>query len=130
MHISHQKIWAQGEDEEDEEEDEELQRHYKELEAIKQEEEEKNRQRVIAAEASSVDGGCEEGEEGDTWEDAAASDDLVDNAKSGDDAMGLKPIDHEKWQQRQVCIMSVFWSYSLDSVIQRKWLTTVVLVTL
>lgn len=94
--------WKQGNDDEDEDEDEELQRHYKELEAIKQEEEEKNRQRVLGAEASSVEGCAEDGDDGGTWEDAAVTDE-ADTVKADDDAMGLKPIDHDKWQQRQVC---------------------------
>lgn len=100
--VDHACAAAQGDDDDDEEEDEELQRHYNELEAIKQEEEEKNRQRVLlGAEGSSVDAFAEDGDEGGTWEDAAAADD-TDSVKADDD-MGLKPINHEKWQQRQVC---------------------------
>lgn len=106
---SHLCRWAQGDEEEDDEEDEELQRHLKELEAIKQEEEEKTRQRMLAAEVSSVDGGVDDGDEAGTWEDAAAADDSVDQLQPGDDAMGLKPIDHEKWQQRQVRLLPVHW---------------------
>lgn len=62
---------------------------------------------MLGAEASSVDGCADEGgDEGGTWEDAAIADE-ADAVKADDDAMGLKPIDHDKWQQRQVCPSSL-----------------------
>jgi hypothetical protein len=102
---------AANAEEADSEEDAELVAHYKELELIKAEEEEKDRQRALAAEAPVPDtgsirsaeedgGGAEEGTGG-TWEDAA--DEGIDGVMATEESMGMKPVDPQKWMQRQVC---------------------------